>query len=188
MPGHSAGIGLPYDPEGARQLLAAAGYRKGGGRGFPVVESLTVPGPVGHQIREYLQAQWRENLGLEIPWQTMEWATYLDRVRREPPHMIGIGWVCDYPDPDSYLRVALRLHTKWRNETYDELVEEARRVTDQEERMKLYQKADRILVEEAPIMLVAYGRGHLLVKPWMSKFPTSATSWWFWKDAIIEPH
>jgi len=186
MPGHSAGIGLPYDPEGARQLLAEAGYP--GGRGFPVVESLTMGGPVAHEIAECKQAQWRENLGVEIPWRSLEWATYLDRVFREPPHMFGMSWVCDYPDPDSFLRVSVRLHTKWRHETYDELVEEARRVTDQERRMKLYQEADRILVEEAAMVPVAYMRMHLLVKPWMTKFPVSASAWPFWKDVIIEPH
>jgi len=28
----------------------------------------------------------------------------------------------------------------------------------------------------------------LLVKPWVSKFPTSALKHWFWKDVIINPH
>jgi oligopeptide transport system substrate-binding protein len=76
----------------------------------------------------------------------------------------------------------------WRNEAYDRLVEEARRVTDQEERMKLYGQADRILVEEAAIVPLTYLRAHLLVKPWVSKCPTPATGRRFWKDVIIEPH
>jgi ABC-type oligopeptide transport system substrate-binding subunit len=59
---------------------------------------------------------------------------------------------------------------------------------DQEERMSLYRQADRILVEDAPVMPVGYGRQHLLVKPWVSRFPTSAIKYLFWKDVIIEPH
>jgi len=110
MPGHSAGIGLPYDPEAARQLLAEAGYP--GGRGFPVVESPTPARPIDQEVSKYLQAQWRENLGVDIPWQTMEWASYLDRLDKETPHMFGMTWLCDYPDPDSFLRVAVQLFTE----------------------------------------------------------------------------
>jgi oligopeptide transport system substrate-binding protein len=62
MPGHSPGIALPYDPERARQLLAEAGYPNGDG--FPVVDALTFHG-IETSV-EYLQTQWRENLGVEI--------------------------------------------------------------------------------------------------------------------------
>jgi ABC-type oligopeptide transport system substrate-binding subunit len=182
MPGHSAGIGLPYDPEQARRLLAEAGYA--GGRGFPAVEAL-----VSGYTWEYLQAQWRENLGVEITWETMEGGMFLDRLHGEPPHVFFLAWRADYPDPDNFLRVHPFLRsTRWRNEVYERLVEEARRVADQGKRMRMYQKADRILIGQAAIMPLAYGRVHLLVKPWVRKFPTSAISQWFWKDVIIEPH
>jgi ABC-type oligopeptide transport system substrate-binding subunit len=59
---------------------------------------------------------------------------------------------------------------------------------DQEERMDLNKRADKILVEEAAIMPLNYIRVHLLIKPWVKEYPTSATTWWFWKDVIIEPH
>ena len=61
-------------------------------------------------------------------------------------------------------------------------------MTDQEERMTLYRQADQMLVEEAPIIPVGYGRQHLLVKPWVSKSPTSAVKYLFWKDVSLEPH
>ncbi|GAG42728.1 unnamed protein product, partial [marine sediment metagenome] len=59
MLGHSPGIALPCDPDRARLLLAEAGYP--GGRGFPDVGFPTDHRRVPHG--EYLQAQWRENLG-----------------------------------------------------------------------------------------------------------------------------
>jgi oligopeptide transport system substrate-binding protein len=185
MLGHSAGIALPSDPDRARQLLAEAGYPDG--RGFPTVDLLT-----DHRrglTSEYLQAHWRENLGVEITQKTTEWGILLDRLDREPPHLFCIGDAAEYPDPDDLLRVPeFQRPTQWQNETYDRLVEEARRVTDQGVRMEMYQEADRILVEEAAIMPFAYGRCQHLVKPWVRRWPVSKTKSWFWKGVIIDPH
>jgi ABC-type oligopeptide transport system substrate-binding subunit/class 3 adenylate cyclase/ribosomal protein L40E len=186
MPGHSSGIGLPYDPGQARQLLAEAGYPDG--YGFPIVEALTPHGELVFQS-EYLQAQWRENLGVEITWKKVDWAKFHDRMSGETPHLWLMGWSADYPDPDNFLRASpIQRDTGWQNAAYDRLVEEAKKVADQRERMKLYQQADRILVEEAVIIPLIHKCFHLLVKPWVRKFLTSAIKYWFWKDVIIEPH
>ncbi len=188
MPGHSPGIGLPYDPQGARQLLAQAGYPNG--RGFPAIDCLARDDP-GHDLpSEYLRAQWRDNLGVEITWREIEWRRFFNRLSEERPHMWMVEWLVDYPDPDNLLRVSRQLWVapNWRNEVCEGLVEGARRVMDQGERMRMYQQADRILIEEAPILPLYYGRFHLLVKPWVRKHPTSPQKLWFWKDVIIEPH
>ncbi len=120
-----------------------------------------------------------------------ERAIYEERLEQEPPHMYWSVWLADYPDPDNFLRVAvndIQGHTGWRNETYDRLVEEARRVMDQGERMKLYRQADKILIEEAAVMPVLYGRANYMVKPWVKGYLLSPTDTPRWKDIVIEPH
>jgi ABC-type oligopeptide transport system substrate-binding subunit/class 3 adenylate cyclase len=184
MPGHAAGIALPYDPQRGRQLAAEAGYP--GGEGFPEVE-LLAPGGLRAEA-PYLQALWRENLGVEIRWKMLPWAEFTDRVFNSPPHLILVGWIPDYPDPDSYLRVAVERHTAWREERYLSLVERARRAMDPQQRMALYAQAEQILVEQVPLLPLHYGRLHLLVKPWVKRYRTSAMSGFFWKDVVIEPH
>ena len=103
--------------------------------------------------------------------------------------LFAIGWVADFYDPDYVLRVGVQEHQPgWRNEAYDDLIEKARRVTDQAQRLALYSQADRILMSEAVLIPMAYARGHRLVKPWVKRYPVSPRKNWFWKDVIIEPH
>lgn len=187
LPGHSVGIGLPYDPNQARQLLAEALYLKG--RNLPSVEWL-IPDYGDTANYYYIQAQWRENLGVELAWELAEWpTTFLERLDTNPPHLFYLAWSADYPDPDNFLRICdFRQQTGWRHADYEALVERARSVMDQAERMHLYAQAERILIEEAPIIPLTYKRQHYLLKPWVSRFPLSATGQWFLKDVIIEPH
>ncbi len=187
VPGHSPEIGLPCDVERARKLLAEAGYPSG--QGFPVVECCARTDQA--DLGENLQAQWREHLGVQIEWRMVEWQEILARLGEQVPNLLIMGWVADYPDPDNFLRARIghvQQQSGWRNEGYDSLVKRAQRSLDQEERIKLYLEAERILVEEAPILPVFHRSVRLLVKPWVTRFPTTGLREWFLKDVIIEPH
>jgi len=173
MPGHSASIGLAYDPQRARDLLAQAGYP--GGRDFPSVSWFHLGGSAGEPVVSFLQRAWKENLGLDLQAQSVEsMSAYLERLHRDPPHLSLTGWSADYPDPDDFLRVVF--HSKeginvahWYHARFDALVEEAARVADQAKRIALFQEADRILVcEEAAVMPLGYAQGRMLVKPWVT--------------------
>jgi ABC-type oligopeptide transport system substrate-binding subunit/class 3 adenylate cyclase len=180
VPGHSPGIALPYDPDAARQLLADAGYADG--RGFPLLEAITIHhGPQD----EYLQQQWSENLAVETTWRRVDLGALEDRTDGRAPPLTASGWSADYPDPDSFLQLRLGWDEYgWRHAGFEELVDKARRTMDQSQRLHLLQQADRVLVEEAPIVPLTYGRGHTLVKPWVRNvYPESNL-----KDVIIEPH
>jgi oligopeptide transport system substrate-binding protein len=191
MPGHSPGIGLPYAPEQARQLLAEAGYSKERGRDFPPVELQRWDNRVQRLVTDELAAQWRENLGVEIKLiEQTDYATFEERMTEDPPHMHYNGWAADYPDPDAILRLAfsgLSLRG-WHHPTFQRLVEEARRLTDQKQRLALYRQADRIVVEEAPIIPLYHPRFQLLVKPWIKGFLIPPAAPEIWKSVIIEPH
>ena len=184
MPGHSAGIGLPYDPTQARRLLAEAGYPEG--RHFPRIKGL---GGTEAEI-ENLQRQWRENLGINVEWEVLDYATVQETLDTESPSLYIMGYAADYPDPDNFLRVFFQqgYHLRWRNEAYETLVEEAMRLTDQNQRLNLYRQADHILMEDVPLIPLIYLREHLLVKPWVRKYIETPSQTMFWKDVIIEPH
>jgi ABC-type oligopeptide transport system substrate-binding subunit/class 3 adenylate cyclase len=182
MPSYSASIGLPYDPDQGRRLLAEAGYPNGDG--FPTVEFLI--GPDHEPIATYLTAQWRQNLGVDISWRALDWGEYMQRLEMAPPNVFINVWMSDYPDPDNFMRSSNAVRwARWHDETYQQLVKDARRAMDQQQRIEMYRQADQILVDAAAIVPLTYWRSHLLIKPWVKRYPTSATKWWYWKDVII---
>ena len=172
MAGHSPDIGLAYDPDLARRLLGEAGYLDG--KGFPDITWLQPIGSKDERAIPFLRESWRENLGLELESQSLEWGEFYQRLTHDPAHITLVGYGADYPDPDNMLRVTF--HSKegfnspqWQNPRFDTLVETASRVTDHTNRMELYREADRILVaEEAVVMPLGYGGGRMLVKPWVT--------------------
>ncbi len=187
LPGHSPGIGLAYDPDRARRLLAEAGYP--GGRGFPAIDAWHSYRGERQLHDAFLSAQWRDNLGISINWEPMDWPEYSRRLATNPPHLYRMAWLADYPDPGDYLRVALHQpYSRWRNEQFEKLLETARRIPDLAERVKFYQAADRLLIEDAAILPLAHQRFDMLVKPWVRRFPVSPLKTAYFKDVVIDPH
>ena len=184
MPGHMPGIALSSDLDESRRLLAEAGYP--GGEGFPEIEVIISIG------REYLVAplveQWREKLGVDVQILGLIPEEFFHRIREANADMFFALWVADYPDPDCYLRVCVeddKSFVGWQNEVYDGLIEQARRLTDQEERLRLYRQAEEILVEDIPILPVSYGRVHILLKPWVKGYRMAMLKQQLWKDVVI---
>ena len=78
--------------------------------------------------------------------------------------------------------------TDWQNDNYAGLVEAARRVSDQEARIKMYLAADKILIEEVVLLPMFYPTNAVLVKPWVSQFTEDTTGFFNWKSVIIEAY
>ncbi len=185
--GYSAGIGLAYAPEAARQTLAEAGYPNG--LHFPEVDLLVNYSPGWIPAVKFLQAQWQANLRVHVNLSVAHTVDeYNELWSNGSVAMFTYGWLADYPDADNFLRVFFASVIRWRHAAFDQLVKAASQVSDQGERVKLYQAADRILIEEAAVIPLWYQRYHVLVKPWISHFRLSPMRSWHWKDVIIEPH
>jgi ABC-type oligopeptide transport system substrate-binding subunit len=179
FPGHAPGIGLPFDPEKARRLLAEAGFPEG--KGFPQVELLTSESRVKHA--ELLRRSWEAQLGIQIDVNAMAWASLGENWREK--HLFLVGWAAIYPDPDYFLRVGVHdLARWWKHPQYETLIQDAARFSDPRERLRLYRRADRILMEEAAIVPLVHSADHYLIKPWLTVDPTRFR----FKDAILLPH
>jgi oligopeptide transport system substrate-binding protein len=186
MPGYSPDIGLVYDPVRARRLMAEAGYTED----RPLLDVSCLAVSSRELIADYLQSQWRENLKVETFKEIVDPLAFISRLGGDRPPALINAWWADYADPDNFLRVCVHMIApRWRHQGYEDLLERARRITDQDERLTLYRQADRILTEEAVIVPLIYSQQHMMLKPWVSRFQTTATkNPGFLKDVVIEPH
>ncbi len=157
MHGYEPPQGFAYDRDAARELLAEAGYP--GGEGFPTVELLYNTNEAHKQVAEAIVQQWKENLGIQVSLRNTEWKVYLSDVEQLNYHVARAGWIGDYVDPNTFLDMWLKdggnNNTGWWSEEYEGLIAKAAIQKDPAARMKLFQRAEEILIrEEFPIIPV----------------------------------
>lgn len=168
--GHNPELGLKFNPEKARKLLEEAGYPSG--KNFPEI-TLSFNSLEDNQlICEFVQEQWQKNLGIKVYLRNMEWKVYLKELQYSAPQVWRLGWIADYPDPDTFLTVFLsesgNNHTSWKSKEYDELVERASLETDEKKRKELCDHAQKLLLEEATAIIPLYFYAqNWLIKPYV---------------------
>ena len=168
--------GLKFNPELARELLAESAYADPDTRPRIVI---TVPGTGGNigLDLEVILEMWRQNLGVEVEIQQVEWATYLQDLNRKRFQAFGgLAWQADYPDPQDFLDILFHSesetnHGGYSNPEVDRLLEQARVEIDTGKRIKLYHEAERMIVEDAAWVPLWYtGERHLLLKPYIKGY------------------
>ena len=172
MPGYSSPEPASSDLDKARALLADAGYP--GGEGFPALELAVDARPVHQRIAEVVAARWTEALGLEVTPYVRQYGAHADAMRSGQFQVARGGWLGDYPDPSSFLELlggdnSLN-DSGWSNTGYDALVQEAARTEDPASRLRLLAKAERLLLEEAPIIPLYHFGSLSLLKPYVAGF------------------
>jgi oligopeptide transport system substrate-binding protein len=176
LPGYNTELkGLPYDPEKARQLLAESKY--GGVEGLPpIVYTSSGHGSDAGGSVSALAQMWRQNLGITITVENLEPDKYYDLTHAGyHGQLFGGGWCADYPDPENFTDAlfhtgAQQNQSHYSNPQVDALLEQARTEQDVAKRMKLYQQAEQMIVDDAAVLFTTHGLSHVLVKPYVQGY------------------
>lgn len=160
-------LGIPgYTPEKfgeenvkeAQRLLAEAGFPNG--RGFPKLEILYNTQQAHQTIAQLIRKQWEKNLGITASTRNQEWGSYQSSIRSAEFDVARRAWISDYIDPNSHLDILVtdgeNNNTGWSNPEYDKLIAAARAETDEKKRFRLFHQAERILMDELPIIPIYY--------------------------------
>ncbi len=143
--------GNDFNLDEAKKLLAEAGYPNG--KGFPKTTLIYNTNARHKVIAEFVQQQWKTNLGIDVTLQNLEWNTFLDsRQKTHDFQVTRAGWLADYLDPGNYLDMfktnAGNNDGLYSNPKYDELLAKASTLPAGDERNKTLEEAENILITE----------------------------------------
>ncbi len=194
MPGHAPQECEKPDPQRAREMLAQAGYPDG--RGFPRLEIHYNTDQAHQAIAELVRKQWQRTLGIVVSLRNEEWGSAQNTQQQMKYLVSRRAWSADYPDPNSFLNMYLtggeNNNTGYSNPEYDRLIDEATRELDEAKRMQTLQKAERILMDELPIIPIYFYVSRNMVKPRVQGFRNNPLDnhpvRTIWIDESVDPH
>jgi ABC-type transport system substrate-binding protein len=159
-----------FDVAKAKELLAKAGYEDPST--FPP-QTLQVrnPTPLIASVSQAVGSMLHDNLGISVEVQNVDQETFMQDLTAKPTEILFgfVSYGMDFLDPYNMLSVWLSggRHS-WSNPDFDKLVKDAASFTgDPEERTKMFQDAEKILVEDVPGVFVYHETPVQLIKPWV---------------------
>ena len=151
-----------HDPEKARQILDAAGYRAVNGVRFHITMKTSTDANTRLMVA-VMQQQLRD-VGIALDIRTFEFATFFSDVQHGAFQMYGLRWIGGNEDPDifEYAFHSSKFPPNGANRNYysnpkvDALIDKARREIDAKSRKPLYEEVQSILANELPYINLWY--------------------------------
>lgn len=169
MPGYdSAAVkGYHYDPQKAARLLAEAGFPNG--KGMP---ELTLNTSTNYKdLIEFIQAE-LHSIGIMVKVDASPSASLRDLMSKNEVNFFRGSWIADYPDGENYLAMFYSKnkvpngpnYTAYYNDKFDRLFEQSYYVANNEQRYKLYQQMDNMVIEYANIVPIFYDQSVIMTQ------------------------
>ena len=156
----------------ARRLYRAAGYSPE----KPLRVELLYNTEINHRrLAVAMAAMWRDVLGVETELMNEEWPVFLQTRRtRIDTQVFRYGWIGDYNDPHTFASILESRHglndMAYSNPRYDALLLKASQEADPAARMAMLEEAERIMLDDMPILPIYMYVTKRLVKPWVAGY------------------
>ncbi len=172
IPGNNPQAALQGGIEKAKSLMTEAGFPNG--QGFPGDFTFVyAASATSKTILEFLQQEWKKNLGVSVQIQALESKAYAEwrTARVTQPFNAHMGsWGSDYGDASNWHNFLFAsttdfYKTHWKNAEYDALIAKAAGNGDKAAREKQYQQAEVLLMNDMPHVPIYHGQSFFVIKP-----------------------
>jgi len=172
-------IGISYDPQKARQFVRQA-ERVHGGK-LPQLK-LSMPGTdtLSRQMGQFYQRGFEE-IGLDVEVEYMDWPTFQDKLKTKGAQIFSLGWIADYPDAENFLQLFYSKNVSpgsnnfnYASDEFDKLYEKVITMPDSPERIALYRKAERLIIEDCPAAFLFHRVAYVLHHDWVLNYKPHA--------------
>ena len=161
----------PYFSEDAKKAktLYNEGLKELGIKTIPKLNLLLSSNDASRRDGQYIQEEIFKNLGIEVHLDLNTLQSRLQKTDQMDYDIVYRNWFPDYNDPNNFLDIWISTgansHTGWNNSDYDRLIETANQTTDNNKRMEMLLKAEKILMTEMPIAPLFFRTCNWLIKP-----------------------
>lgn len=145
---------------------------------FPILTYHYSFSDLNHKLAQTLQQQWAKNLGVKVQLQQCEHKVFLDRLVHRDYALAQMFWFAQYHDPMSVLeRFKYKNNPKnycnWENSTYTSLLEQTCSAINDKERLRLFEAAESLILEEMPLTPIYHWKTVFMAKDYVmyEQFP-----------------
>ncbi|HZA19704.1 MAG TPA: ABC transporter substrate-binding protein [Actinomycetota bacterium] len=98
-----------------------------------------------------------QRAGLDVKVKGFQFSDFLKHLERGSGGAYRLGWIAEFPVPDVFLStlfgsVSPENHSGFRSRKIDGVLDKAHAERDEDKRVRLYQRAERMILEQAPLV------------------------------------
>ena len=187
-------VEIQHSPENARRILKEQGFNEGFNMDLWAMSVQRTYNPNARKMAELIQKD-LEKVGIKVNIISYEFGTFLEKTKNGEHHAALLGWIGDNGDPDNFFSSLLSCAAThsgsnasfWCDQSFEELIVQARKITAQEQRSQLYKKAQVIFNRELPWVPIAHAKQFVLANKRVIDFSLMPTDGMYFNDVHLLP-